>query len=106
MLSPKLYPSLSIGDHEFQVKAFIIVGQVAKEQYDPTPAIWNWEVLQEEDIVVVTNITSVIDGNGDSVPPGGSTTSNDINFTFSGQLTPEGTEISGIGSELNVQISR
>ena len=26
-VSPKLYPSLSIGDHEFQVKAFIIVGE-------------------------------------------------------------------------------
>ena len=31
--------------------------------------------------------------------PGGSTTSNDINFTFSGQITPEGTEVDSQGFE-------
>ena len=51
-------------------------------------------------IIVNTFITSAIDGNGAIVPPEGSTTSNDITFGFSGQITPEGTELLAKG--LNV----
>ena len=44
-------------------------------------------------IVVNTSIDSAIDGNEDPVENLSSTTSNDINFTFSGQITPEDTEV-------------
>ena len=37
------------------------------------------------------------DGNGDSVENLSSTTSNDIEFKFSGQVTPEGTEVDSQG---------
>ena len=37
------------------------------------------------------------DGNGDSVENLSSTTSNDIEFEFSGQVTPEDTEVNSHG---------
>jgi len=46
----------------------------------------------QQELVVETSIDSAIDGNGDPVANLSSTTSNDINFTFSGHVTPEGTD--------------
>jgi hypothetical protein len=46
----------------------------------------------QQEIVVETSIDSAIDGNEDPVANLSSTTSNDINFTFSGHVTPEGTD--------------
>ena len=47
----------------------------------------------QQEIVVETSIDSAIDGNEDPVENLSSTTSNDINFTFSGHVTPEDTEV-------------
>ena len=49
-------------------------------------------ITETQEIVVETSIDSAIDGNGDPVANLSSTTSNDINFTFSGHVTPEGTD--------------
>ena len=101
-VSPKLYSPLSIGDHEFQVRAFIIVGEGGERAYDPTPATWNWEVLQ---IVVDTTIDSATDGNTNPVNDGDATDSNDINFTFSGNVTPAETEVQSQGFECSLDFN-
>ncbi|MCC2647407.1 MAG: hypothetical protein K0R16_210, partial [Nitrososphaeraceae archaeon] len=46
----------------------------------------------QQEIVVETTIDSAIDGNDEPVANLSSTTSNDINFTFSGHVTPEETD--------------
>ena len=59
--------------------------------FNPTPETFTWTIVP---IVVETSIDSAIDGNEDPVENLSSTTSNDINFTFSGHITPDvaGTE--------------
>ena len=54
---------------------------------DPTPTTLIWEVLQEEEIVVDTTINSAIDGNNVPITTGGSTFSNEIVFTLTGEVT-------------------
>ena len=48
---------------------------------DQTPETFTWTIVP---IVVETSIDSAIDGNGDPVENLSSTTSNDIEFEFSG----------------------
>ena len=77
--------------------------------FDPTPETFTWTIVP---IVVETSIDSAIDGNEDPVANLSSTTSNDINFTFSGHVTPEGlmTQVVAlyvnwmVGKLLNVQM--
>ena len=72
------YEGLEIGEeHIFRVSAYIPEGE-----FDTTPATWVW-TIEEEDIVVDTTLNA-IDGNDDPITNGDSTTSNDIEFTFSG----------------------
>src|SRR5918994_782906 len=54
-------------------------------------------LITPQEIVVETTLDSAIDGNDDPVANLSSTTSNDINFTFSGHVTPEGTEVDSQG---------
>ena len=69
--------------------------------FDPTPATWNWEVLQQQDIVVDTTLDSATDGNTNPVNDGDATDSNYINFTFSGSVTPAdngGNKVKGLNA--------
>ena len=74
------YTGLEIGvEHIFRVSAFIPEGQ-----FDTTPATWVWTIEEE---IVVDTILDAIDGNDDTITNEDSTTSNDIEFTFSGSAT-------------------
>ena len=74
--SPQTYSSLDDDTHTFRVAAVDAVGNV-----DPTPALWKWTV---DTTALDTMIDSAIDGNGNPVGNGGTTKSNSITFTFSG----------------------
>ena len=85
----QFYSGLLPGVHTFTVAAFVDVnGQ--PQIVDQTPETFTWTIIP---IVVDTSIDSAIDGNDDPVENLSSTTSTDINFTFSGQITPEDTEV-------------
>ena len=88
----QFYSGLPLGDHTFSVVAFVVVNE--QPIFDQTPETFTWTI---EPIVVNTSIDSAIDGNEDPVENLSSTTSNDINFTFSGQITPEDTEVDSQG---------
>ena len=88
----QFYSGLPLGDHTFSVVAFVVVNE--QPIFDQTPETFTWTI---EPIVVNTSIDSAIDGNEDPVENLSSTTSNDINFTFSGQVTPEDTEVDSQG---------
>ena len=86
----QFYSGLLPGVHTFTVAAFVDVnGQ--PQIVDQTPETFTWTMVKP--IVVDTSIDSAIDGNDDPVENLSSTTSTDINFTFSGQITPEDTEV-------------
>src|SRR5687768_9532569 len=85
--SSEAFFNLPPGVHTFTVRAFVVVNE--QPIFDPTPETFTWTIVP---IVVETSIDSAIDGNGDPVVNLSSTTSNDINFTFSGHVTPEGTD--------------
>ena len=88
----QFYPDLPPGVHNFTVVAFVVVNE--QPIFDETPETFTWTIVP---IVVNTSIDSAIDGNEDPVENLSSTTSNDINFTFSGQVTPEGTDVDSQG---------
>ena len=69
-------------NYTFEVTAFIVINETPI--IDSEPASITWTI--EEDIVVDTTLDA-IDGNGDTITDGDSTTSNDIEFTFSGVAT-------------------
>ena len=85
--SSEEFLNLPPGVHTFTVSAFVVVNE--EPIFDPTPETFTWTIVP---IVVETSIDSAIDGNEDPVENLSSTTSNDINFTFSGHVTPEGTD--------------
>ena len=59
--------------------------------FDTTPETFTWTIVP---IVVETSIDSAIDGNEDPVENLSSTTSNDIEFEFSGATNaPQGTNL-------------
>ena len=64
-------------------------GEGGQSELDTTPATWVWTI---EPIVVDTSIDSAIDGNEDPVENVSSTTSNDINFTFSGTTNAQASD--------------
>ena len=86
--SSEEFLNLPPGVHTFTVRAFVVVNE--QPIFDTTPETFTWTIVP---IVVETSIDSAIDGNEDPVENLSSTTSNDINFTFSGHVTPEGTEV-------------
>src|SRR5215203_1120629 len=88
----QLYTNLSPGTHTFEVRAFVVVNE--QTIVDLTPVTFTWTIVP---IVIDTTLDSATDGNGDPVENLSSTTSNDIDFTFSGQITPEGTEVDSQG---------
>ena len=88
----QFYPDLPPGVHNFTVVAFVVVNE--QPIFDETPETFTWTIVP---IVVNTSIDSAIDGNENPVENLSSTTSNDINFTFSGQVTPEGTDVDSQG---------
>src|SRR5687768_5640148 len=90
--SSEAFLNLPPGVHTFTVSAFVVVNE--QPIFDTTPETFTWTIVP---IVVETSIDSAIDGNGDPVVNLSSTTSNDINFTFSGHVTPEGTEVDSQG---------
>src|SRR5918995_4422082 len=94
--SSEAFFNLSPGSHIFTVTAFVEVfeGETEVRIYDEAPVTFIWTIVP---IVVETTIDSAIDGNDDPVVNLSSTTSNDIEFTFSGHVTPEGTEVDSQG---------
>ncbi len=72
--------NLPPGTHSFTVRAFVQVSEEVRI-VDPTPETFTWTIVP---IVVETSIDSAIDGNEDPVENLSSTTSNDIEFEFSG----------------------
>ena len=86
--SSEEFLNLPPGVHTFTVRAFVDVSE-GEIIFDPTPETFTWTIVP---IVVETSIDSAIDGNEDPVANLSSTTSNDINFTFSGHVTPEDTD--------------
>ena len=91
--SSEEFLNLPPGTHSFTVRAFVQVSE-GEIIFDTTPETFTWTIVP---IVVETSIDSAIDGNEDPVANLSSTTSNDINFTFSGHVTPEGTEVDSQG---------
>ena len=78
------YEGLEIGvEHTFRVNAYIPNG--GEGDVDTTPATWVWTILEEP--IVVETILEAVDGNDEEIMTGDSTTSNDINFTFSGVVS-------------------
>lgn len=79
-IGPKNYSGLPLGTHVFKVRSKDVAGNV-----DATPAIVNWSIVPTADTTApITTIISTFDGTGSSVPSGGTTTSTDIVFNFSG----------------------
>ena len=90
------YEGLEIGvEHTFRVNAYIPDGEGGQSEVDTTPATWVWTIIP----IVDTTLDPPIDGNGDPVANEGSTTSNDINFTFSGQTNANPEDVDRYGFE-------
>ena len=68
------------------MRSYIYVGETFDKIYDPTPATWEWDV---GGFPVETTSLEAEDGNGVPITNGGSTTSNDIVFSFTGFTDPD-----------------
>ena len=99
------YFDLPPGIYTFEVRAYDEINEGSSRFYDPEPATWIWEVLQEEQIVVGTTLENAVDGNTNPVNDGDATDSNDINFTFSGNVTPAETEVQSQGFECSLDFN-
>src|SRR5918995_1511082 len=88
----QLYTDLSPGVHTFTVSAFVVVNE--QPIFDQTPETFTWTIIP---IVVETSIDSAIDGNDDPVENLSSTTSNDIEFTFSGATNADDEQVTERG---------
>ena len=85
------FMNLPPGEHTFEVRAFIVIN--GEQIITSEPASITWTI---EDIEV--NITlDAIDGNDDTVTNQSSTTSDDIEFTFSGMTNADPDQIDGQG---------
>jgi len=73
--SPKIYSSLALGPHVFEVRAIDASGNP-----DVTPALFAWTV----DAPPETAITSAAGRQNRSISNGGTTSSNEITFAFTG----------------------
>src|SRR5687768_3703391 len=86
--SSEVYFNLSPGVHTFEVRAFVVVNE--QPIFDQTPETFTWTIVP---IVVETTIDSAIDGSGDPVENLSSTTSNDIEFEFSGTTNADDEQV-------------
>ncbi|MGE5685569.1 MAG: hypothetical protein ACM3ZS_10580, partial [Nitrososphaerota archaeon] len=76
MDATKSYTNLTAGNHTFMVSSFVF-DHTGMAILDPTPAVWNWTITTD------TVIDTAMDGDGDLVlNDTGSTSSNDITFTY------------------------
>src|SRR5215203_3092042 len=75
------------GSHTFEVRAFVVVNE--QTIVDLTPVTFIWTIVP----IVVDTTLDAIDGNDDTITDGDSTTSNDIEFTFSGEVTNADPEV-------------
>ena len=91
--------TLPPGTYNFKVAAFIVINEEEIESTirDLDPESITWTIEEEEPIVVETTLEAE-DGNDDTITDEDSTTSNDIEFTFTGmtnspdELTERGFE--------------
>src|SRR5215204_2173230 len=83
----QLYTNLSPGTHTFIVAAFVVVNE--QTIVDLTPVTFTWTIVP----IIVDTTLDAIDGNDDTITDGDSTTSNDIEFTFSGEVTNADPEV-------------
>ena len=88
----QLYTNLSPGTHTFEVRAFVVVNE--QTIVDLTPVTFTWTIVP---IVIDTTLDSATDGNGDPVENLSSTTSNDIDFTFSGTTNADDEQVTERG---------
>ena len=72
--------SVSPVPHRFEVRSYSYVGESFNKIHDPTPATWKWPI-------VVETTLEAEDGDDDDIMNRDSTTSNDIEFTFSGEAS-------------------
>src|SRR5215207_9975843 len=88
----QLYTNLSPGTHTFEVRAFVVVNE--QTIVDLTPVTFTWTIVP---IVIDTTLDAATDGNGDPVENLSSTTSNDIDFTFSGTTNADDEQVTERG---------
>src|SRR5215203_4676815 len=85
--SSEEFINLSPGTHTFIVAAFVVVNE--QTIVDLTPVTFTWTIVP----IIVDTTLDAIDGNDDTITDGDSTTSNDIEFTFSGEVTNADPEV-------------
>src|SRR5215207_2205347 len=90
--SSEEFINLSPGTHTFIVAAFVVVNE--QTIVDLTPVTFTWTIVP---IVIDTTLDSATDGNGDPVENLSSTTSNDIDFTFSGTTNADDEQVTERG---------
>ena len=66
------------------MRSYSYVGESFDKIYDPTPAMWKWDVGNG---FTVQTTLEALDGNDNPIMTGDSTFSNEIVFTFSGNTT-------------------
>ena len=91
-----IYEGLENGEHTFRVNAYIPGGE---GEVDTTPATWVWTIVEEAEPNTV--IIVAIDGNTNTIPPGGSSTSGSMTFVFAAFAAGEEVEVDGFECQLD-----